>query len=195
MRAKIIDWVFEVIQAYKASSRTFHLCVRIIDLYSCEVKNLLPIDLYKIAVTSLFMAFKYEEVSCISVETLSLKVTQSLMSKQDIINFEKKIFAALRFSLFIPTVIDFYESLGGELDDNSNAYAHFLCDISIMSIELAGKAQAKLAEAIKIIVAKKEKPTQGPLALCIQEINCLVEAFDPENFPSFMDKYAKFLIK
>lgn len=195
VRCKIIDWVLEVIQAYKASPRTFHLCIRIMDIYCTKVKKLLPIDLYKIAVASIVVAYKYEEVTGISIETVSKKVTQGLMSKQEILSYEKRVLRALGFNLYIPTVFDFCEVLLYGCDDDEREYAHFLRDLSIVDMQLASKNAYKLAQAIFLISCKKELPTQGPLALCVQELNSLVEAFVPDNFPAFSARHGNFLIK
>ena len=178
--------------AYKASTRTSHLCIRIMDIYSTKVKKLLLLDLYHIAVTSIFLSFKYEEVKPISLKSICEKVSQGLMSREQLLLYEKKILKALNYNLFVPTVCDFCEVLLKKCENFDDSYKIFLYDICAISLQLASKSVSKLAEAIFLILTKGKIPTQGPLALIIQEISFVRESFVPACFPTIFSKHNKF---
>ena len=62
LRAKMIDWMLEVLNAYKQEDQTFFLAVSIHDRYlKCAAKELVPTDLHLIGVTCMFIASKYED--------------------------------------------------------------------------------------------------------------------------------------
>jgi hypothetical protein len=61
MRAKMVDWLIEVTEAYKCKNETFFLAIFIMDEYFklCE-RSLAASELHIIGVTSMFIACKYE---------------------------------------------------------------------------------------------------------------------------------------
>ena len=192
-RSQIIDWILEVIQAFNARIRTFHLCIRIMDIYCTKIKKLLPLEFYHIAVTSILLAFKYEEIKPLSMKSLSEKISHGIISIKSLIKYERNILQAFGYNIYIPTLYDYYEALMEDFCEEQRAYGKFLCDISTTSMHLCSKSSSKLAEAIYFIVTKNDAPTQGPVALCIQELNSLQEAFDKSSFPNFASKYKVFL--
>ena len=192
MRAQIIDWIFEVIQAYKASYRTFQLSIKIMDIYCTRVKRLLPLEYYHIAVTSILLAFKYEEIKPISMSSLCDKVSHGIIEKDQLKIYEKKILAALNYNLYIPTLYDFCEILFEERTDDEKFQGEFLYNICTINMQLVSRSASKLAEAIFLSVTKLNTPTQGPLALCIQELNSLKESLNLSTFKAFSSKYQVF---
>lgn len=195
IRCQVVDWVLEVTQAYKARIRTFHLCIRIIDIYCTKVTKMLPLEFYYLAVASILIAFKYEEIKPISMNSLCGKVSHGIIEKGQLVKFEKKILQELNYNVYLPTLYDFCQVLFEDCSEEEKENGYVWCDLCVSSLGLAGKKFSKLAEAIFLIVMKKEAPTQGPLALCIQELKALKESFDKALLPTFAEKYQKFLNK
>jgi len=61
-RSILIDWCMEVCSEFLLQRRTFHLSVNIIDMYLSQTLSIKEGDLQLLAVTSLYMASKYEEI-------------------------------------------------------------------------------------------------------------------------------------
>ena len=70
-RAKMIDWMLEVLNAYKQEDQTFFLAVSIHDRYlKCAAKELVRDDLHLIGVTCMFIASKYEDYRPLEMQDL-----------------------------------------------------------------------------------------------------------------------------
>jgi len=61
-RAILIDWLQEVSSEYKCQRRTNNLATTITDLYLLKHTNICENELQLLAVASLYIASKYEEV-------------------------------------------------------------------------------------------------------------------------------------
>ena len=60
----MIDWMFEVLTAFKMSEQTFFLAVQYMDRYIAESEKLLDLSqLHLIAITCMFLASKFEDIS------------------------------------------------------------------------------------------------------------------------------------
>lgn len=194
MRSKIIDWLLGVTISIKASFKTFHLCVKLLDLFLCRSPSLFPIDLYKASIACFVIAFKYEENKNISIKTVSEQVTQNFMSQAEILAFEWKVLHVVEFQIFVPTVYDFIEELM-QNEEQGIECARFLRDACVYDVDIMSKASHKVAEAIFLISVRRKAPTQGLIALCIQEIKRLVENLQWESFSSLFGRYEREVVE
>ena len=82
-RAKMIDWMAEVLQTFKASDQTFFLAVNIMDRYfkNCE-KQMKASDLHLVGIVSMFIASKYEDVIPLLMKTIVNKIGHNKFSQQ-----------------------------------------------------------------------------------------------------------------
>ena len=63
-RARMIDWMFEVLTAFKMSEQTFFLAVQYMDRYIAESEKLLDLSqLHLIGITCMFLASKFEDIT------------------------------------------------------------------------------------------------------------------------------------
>jgi hypothetical protein len=188
MRAKIIDWIFGVSQSVKASVKTFHLSVKVLDTFLCRSCKLSPVELYKVSVACFVLAFKFEESKSLSLDVVSQQMTKGFMDCFEIQRLEWKVLDVIGFELFVPTLFDFIEELR-IFHDGQARCARFLRDVCLFDVQIMSKGAAKVAEGIFWICCKGKPPTQGPVALCIQEIKRLVENLNLEVFENCFGRY------
>lgn len=110
-RTKLVDWIFEVINAFGFNEMTTFLTIFIIDAYLYKTKKKLKNeDLHIIGVTSLFIASKYEEVTPIHMHDLIEKICHNRFSENDIKKKEREILENLEYQIIIHSVGDFLKN-------------------------------------------------------------------------------------
>jgi hypothetical protein len=86
LRARMVDWMVEVLTSYKCSNRTFFKTVDIMDRYFQLESRSLPISkLHLVGVTSIYIAAKIEEVYPIKLKTVEEKIAHKKLSEKDIL--------------------------------------------------------------------------------------------------------------
>jgi hypothetical protein len=108
MRAKMIDWIIEVLGNYNCDDNTFFLAVNIMDKYFQHSKEVLkPEDIHLIGVCSMFIASKFYEILPIKLKMMSEKVSHGKFLPDDIKRIENRIIKTIGHSISSPTVHDF----------------------------------------------------------------------------------------
>ncbi|CAK75510.1 unnamed protein product (macronuclear) [Paramecium tetraurelia] len=107
LRAKMIDWMIEVLTSYKCKDQTFFLAVRLMDQYlNLSLKSHAPQDMHLIGVTCMFIACKFEEVQPVKLQTVHEKIAHKKLSKEEIREKENQIGQALDFKFFGATLYE-----------------------------------------------------------------------------------------
>lgn len=107
LRARMLDWMVEVMVSYKFQHKTYFAGVEIMDRYFQEEKEtVLPSSLHIIGVNSMLIASKMEEVYPLKIRTVFEKIAHKKIHMQDLINMEAKISKVLNFELITSTVYD-----------------------------------------------------------------------------------------
>lgn len=110
-RTKLVDWIFEVVNAFSFNEMTTFLTIFIIDAFLFKTKKKLKNeDLHMIGVTSLFIASKYEEVSPIHMHDLIEKICHNRFNECDIKKKEREILDILDYQLIIHSTGDFLKN-------------------------------------------------------------------------------------
>jgi uncharacterized protein (DUF924 family) len=100
VRCQIIDWMIIVFNKLNFRDETFFQAMEILDSILIKYKfNLSSEDVHLIAIVSLFIASKYEEVKPISLKSLVEKVCHGKYSKSDIIAAEMLVLKKLNFKI------------------------------------------------------------------------------------------------
>lgn len=82
LRAKMIDWMIEVLSSYKMTEESFFRSVYLMDTYMLKCRNSLEIkDLHLIGLTAMFTATKYEEIHPLKLNTLFDKIARKKFTK------------------------------------------------------------------------------------------------------------------
>lgn len=71
LRAKMVDWIIEVISSYKYSEAAFFTAVRIMDTFFMKTKQThKSSDLHLVGVAAIFISCKYEEIYPLKVKLI-----------------------------------------------------------------------------------------------------------------------------
>lgn len=110
-RARMIDWMYEVLVAFKMSEQTFFLSVQYMDRYIAESAVRLELDeLHLIGITCMFIASKYQEITPLFMQTIVIRIGHHRFTRKDVLDKERVILSTLNFKMAaIPTVLEFIE--------------------------------------------------------------------------------------
>jgi len=94
-RAKMVDWMIEVLSAFKSSNQTFFLSVQIMDRYFDALTKLSESkdkdinhyglelnELHLIGIVSMFIASKYEDVYPLLMKTVVRKIAHGKVTDE-----------------------------------------------------------------------------------------------------------------
>ncbi|KAL4488076.1 hypothetical protein ABPG72_009414 [Tetrahymena utriculariae] len=100
LRAKMVDWMIEVMKSYKCSEETYFMAVRVMDsfLEKCKQKKT-PQDIHLIGVTCIFIASKYEEIYPLRLQIIEERISHNKLSQEQIKSTEAEILNVLDFNL------------------------------------------------------------------------------------------------
>ncbi|GAA5900356.1 hypothetical protein JCM8208_005337 [Rhodotorula glutinis] len=132
MRGILIDWLVEIHTKFRLLPETIFLAVNIIDRFlSVRVVSLVKFQL--VGVTALFIAAKYEEVVCPSVQNF-LYMTDGGYTDEEILKAERYVLGIIGFNLSYPNPINFLRriSKADGYDIHSRTMAKYLMEISIV---------------------------------------------------------------
>ncbi len=136
----MIDWMTEVMSAFKTSDQTYFMAVLLMDRYFEQTKHdqraLQLSELHITGVTCMFMASKYEDVYPLMMKTVFNKIGHKKISVESIRARELDILRVLSFKLGAPTPLEFLERYVEEVL-GKHADKEF---ISLMSVYLAKMA-------------------------------------------------------
>ena len=107
MRMIVVDWLVEVHAKFRLDPATLHLCVHILDRF-LSVQEVSRRRVQLVAVTSLLLASKYEEIYPPMVKDC-VYVTDKAYTREEILEMETEILAKLNFSISEPTGYPFLQ--------------------------------------------------------------------------------------
>lgn len=117
LRAKMVDWMVEVLTSYKCKDQTFFMSVRLMDQFLLKMqKQQAPQDLHLIGVTCMFIASKFEEIYPVKLQVVHEKIAHRKLSKDEIREKESVMALTLDFKFLGVTVHDFLSMVLVKLD-------------------------------------------------------------------------------
>jgi Cyclin, N-terminal domain len=115
-RAKMVDWIVEVLTTFKCSDQAFFKTIQLLDRYYAEILEPLGThSLHMTGVVCMFIATKYEDIVPLLMRTIVNKVGHNKFTKQQVVEKELEILRVLQFNLGGPTVLEHLERLSAEL--------------------------------------------------------------------------------
>jgi hypothetical protein len=82
IRTKMVDWMIEVLNAYKSDSQTLFIAVTIMDLFLQKTTNVLEnSNMHLIGVTCIYIASKYEDVIPIRMHSIHTKIAHKAFTE------------------------------------------------------------------------------------------------------------------
>lgn len=110
IRAKMIDWMVEVLCSYKCSNHTFFVAVNYLDSFFKYTEKKYDInDLHLAGVASMFLASKFEEIWPLRIRVVHEKIAHKKFSKEEIRDKETEMISALGFNCCPVTLLSFIE--------------------------------------------------------------------------------------
>ena len=107
MRSVLIDWVIEIHYLFQLLPETLFLAVNIIDRFLSQRTVVLG-KLQLVGITSLFIATKFEEMACPTMQDF-LFMTDNAVKEDELIKAERFILQVLDFQLCYPNPMNFLE--------------------------------------------------------------------------------------
>jgi hypothetical protein len=115
LRARMIDWMIEVLTNFKCDDLTFFLSVSLMDRYFIYLRDQgikAPVsELHITGVASMFLASKYEDIYPLKMKTVFEKIGHKRIPVNDIKAQELKILKGCGYMIQTPTSLDFLKSL------------------------------------------------------------------------------------
>jgi hypothetical protein len=106
-RAKMMDWMIEVLNLSKQKEETVLRAFYIMDLFFAKSKARIPLDqLHKIGSVAMLIASKQEEVSPVSLDTLLKTICRDKFTKEEVLIAEFQILSTIEFRVSFPTIFE-----------------------------------------------------------------------------------------
>ncbi|KAL9128428.1 MAG: hypothetical protein Q9217_002890 [Psora testacea] len=132
MRAVLMDWIVQVHHRFNLLPETLFLCVNYIDRFlSCKIVSLGKLQL--VGATAIFIAAKYEEIDCPSVQEIVYMVDGGY-TVDEILKAERFMLTMLAFELGWPGPMSFLRriSKADDYDLETRTLAKYFLEITIM---------------------------------------------------------------
>jgi hypothetical protein len=108
LRAKMVDWMIEVLCSYKCKDQTFFLSVNFMDRYlENHPDSMEPENIHLLGISAMFLAAKYEEIYPFKMRHVYEKIGHRKLSKKKVKDQEAEICYTLDFNLSAVTSFDF----------------------------------------------------------------------------------------
>jgi len=133
-----MDWIVQVHHRFSLLPETLFLCVNYIDRFlSCKVVSLGKLQL--VGATAIFVAAKYEEINCPSVQEIVYMVDGGYTA-DEILKAERFMLTMLQFELGWPGPMSFLRrvSKADDYDLETRMLAKYFLEITIMDERFVG---------------------------------------------------------
>ena len=138
MRSVLMDWLVQVHGRFTLLPETLFLSVNYIDRFlSCKIVSLGKLQL--VGATAIFVAAKYEEINCPSVQEIVYMVDHGY-SVDEILKAERFMLSMLQFELGWPGPMSFLRriSKADDYDLETRTLAKYFLEIMIMDERFVG---------------------------------------------------------
>jgi len=145
MRSVLMDWLVQVHNRFTLLPETLFLSVNYVDRFlSAKVVSLGKLQL--VGATALFLAAKYEEINCPSVQEIVYMV-DGAYSGEEVLKAERFMLSMLQFELGWPGPMSFLRriSKADDYDLETRTLAKYFLEITIMDERFVGCTPSFLA--------------------------------------------------
>lgn len=140
MRAVLIDWLVQVHHRFTLLPETLFLAINYIDRFlSCKVVSLGKLQL--VGATAIFVAAKYEEINCPSVQEIIFMVDGGY-TMDEVLKAERFMLSMLQFELGWPGPMSFLRriSKADDYDLETRTLAKYFLEVTVMDERFVGCA-------------------------------------------------------
>lgn len=145
MRSVLMDWLVQVHQRFGLLPETLFLCCNYIDRFlSCKIVSLGKLQL--VGATAIFVAAKYEEINCPSVQEIVYMVDNGY-TVDEILKAERFMLSMLQFELGWPGPMSFLRriSKADDYDLETRTVAKYFLELTIMDERFVGSPPSFIA--------------------------------------------------
>ncbi|RKF63304.1 G2/mitotic-specific cyclin S13-6 [Erysiphe neolycopersici] len=145
MRSVLMDWLIQVHHRFSLLPETLFLCVNYVDRFlSCKIVSLGKLQL--VGATAIFVAAKYEEINCPSVDEIVYMVDGGY-TVDEILKAERFMLNMLQFELGWPGPMSFLRrvSKADEYDLETRTLAKYFLEVTIMDERFVGSPPSYIA--------------------------------------------------
>ena len=145
MRSVLMDWMVQVHNRFTLLPETLFLSVNYVDRFlSAKVVSLGKLQL--VGATALFLAAKYEEINCPSVQEIVYMV-DGAYTVEEVLKAERFMLSMLKFELGWPGPMSFLRrvSKADDYDVETRTLAKYFLEITIMDERFVGCTPSYLA--------------------------------------------------
>ncbi|KAI9754898.1 MAG: hypothetical protein M4579_004498 [Chaenotheca gracillima] len=138
MRSVLMDWLVQVHHRFSLLPETLFLCVNYIDRFlSCKIVSLGKLQL--VGATAIFVAAKYEEINCPSVQEIVYMVDGGY-TVDEILKAERFMLSMLQFELGWPGPMSFLRriSKADDYDLETRTLAKYFLEVTLMDERFVG---------------------------------------------------------
>lgn len=108
LRARMVDWMIEVLTNFKCEDQTFFLACSLLDRYlKGNGKTQEIADLHLMGVTTMFIASKYEDIQPLKMKMVFEKIAHKKLAIARIKQMELEILKTIHYKIPAPSVLDF----------------------------------------------------------------------------------------
>jgi Cyclin, N-terminal domain/Cyclin, C-terminal domain len=147
MRSVLMEWLVQVHHRFNLLPETLFLCVNYIDRFlSCKVVSLGKLQL--VGATAIFIAAKYEEINCPSIQEIVYMVDNGY-SIDEILKAERFMLTMLQFELGWPGPMSFLRriSKADDYDLETRTLAKYFLEVTLMDERFIGSPPSFVAAA------------------------------------------------
>lgn len=147
MRSVLMDWLVQVHHRFGLLPETLFLSVNYVDRFlSCKIVSLGKLQL--VGATAIFVAAKYEEINCPSVQEIEYMVDGGYTT-EEILKAERFMLSMLQFDLGWPGPMSFLRriSKADDYDLETRTLAKYFLEVTIMDERFVGCAPSFTAAA------------------------------------------------
>jgi len=170
MRGILVDWLMEVHFKFKLIPETLFLTINLLDRYLTKI-NINSEKFQLLGVSAMLIASKYEEIYAPEIRDF-VYVTDKSCSKEDILEMESKILAALDFDILTTSSLRFLERFHFISSSNSNEntndaykkifyFAQYLLELSLLEYKML-EYNPSLKAASALYIARRVFKIDGP---------------------------------
>lgn len=145
MRSVLMDWLVQVHNRFTLLPETLFLAVNYVDRFlSCKVVSLGKLQL--VGATALFVAAKYEEINCPSVQEIVYMV-DGAYTADEVLKAERFMLSMLQFELGWPGPMSFLRriSKADDYDLETRTLSKYFLEITVMDERFVGCAPSFLS--------------------------------------------------
>lgn len=124
IRARMVDWMVEVLSSFNCSQNTFFVSLDILDAYLTKTQKTYETrDIHLLGVTAMLIASKMEEIIPFKISTIVEKMTHNKINGKDILEMEYDIIKTMEFRILSePSLFVFIEFLLVKLNLHKSKY-------------------------------------------------------------------------